>query len=311
MCNAARKFSIALVAFFTAISVASSNAYAGSGLIAAEEGGANGYQHGVERTRFAAGRLNEQTRTVEEFGFSKVLGANGVIATNLRNGLVIATQNSATDKNTASTLQERANSSYPFSPEKHNEMVIEYFVAAGIPKEQIGGIHANTYLSGGGKVSNSATVRKVDGYASVLKRVVGNNFLVAESIAWARLDSEGKSTSEWVYWPAIPAKALADARRIEELTTGQRREEYLSRLPAGLVKGSTVIHHSAATDEGSFEALATYDVVERRDISPEGLEKISKAPQGEVIVRHFDAEGLERRLPSERFSLGVPDLRAK
>ena len=57
---------------------------------------------------------------------------------------------------------------------------------------------------------------------------------VVESVAWARLDNNGKSISEWVYWPAIPAKALADARLLQQKTTGPGKAEFLARLPAGL-----------------------------------------------------------------------------
>jgi hypothetical protein len=300
-----------IAALLTVICSSSICAQVASGIIASDEGGASGYQHSIERSRFVLGRSDEQPRMVEEFGFSKVVGSIGVVATNLRNGLVISTQNGGMDK--ASPPQEvEAKTEYPLSPDQHNAMVMEYFIAAGIPREQVGGIHANTYLSGGGVGEDAASVRRVDGYTSVLARVVGGKILVAESIAWARLDKDAKSVSEWVYWPAIPAKALAEARLLLELTTGPRRAEYLTLLPAaGFSSGTVVIHHSPATDEKAFEALATYDVTYNPGISAGASDNMSKAPQAVAVIRHFDAQGMERRLSSERFNLGLSDPKAK
>jgi hypothetical protein len=303
--------SFSIAALFAAICAGSACAQAAGGIIASDKGGASGYQHSIERSQFVTGSSVEQLRPIEEFGFSKVVGRKGVFATNLRNGLVIATQNDGMDKSEALPPQEEARAEHLRYPDKHNTMVMDYFIAAGIPRDQVGGIHANTYLSAGGASADALLVRKVDGYASVLERVVGDKFPVADSVAWARLDNDGKSVSEWVYWPAIPARAIADARLLEELTTGSRRAEYLARLPAGLPPGIVVIHHSSATDEGPFEALATYDVVDSRSVSTEGADKMSKAPAGVAGVRHFDAEGVERRLPSERLNLGLPDPKAK
>jgi hypothetical protein len=204
-----------------------------SGSIAADDGGAPGYQHSVERSRFVTGSsINQVLDPVREFGFSKVVGPNGVFATNIRNGLVIATQSGGMDKSEVGREQDAAKSEHLLDPNKHNAVVTDYFVTAGIPRNQIGSVHANTYLSASGARDDPTPVPKVDGYASILERVLDNKFLVAESVAWARLDNEGQVVTEWVYWPAIPAKVLAEARRLEELTVGSRKEEFLARLPA-------------------------------------------------------------------------------
>lgn len=311
MCTRSHSFSAA--ALLLAILAASASAQAADGTIASDEGGAFGYQHSIERSRFITGGSVDQRRLIEEFGFSKVVGPNGVFATNLRNGLVIATQNAGGDKSGAGPQQDYKKAEHMLDPNKQNTMVMDYFVAAGIPRDQVGGIQALTSLSASGRAEDAASLRlKVDGYCSVLERVVAGKFPVADSIAWASLDNQGKSISESVYWPAVPAKALADARLLAELTTGPRRAEYLARLPAGLPAGTVVIHHSAATDEGPFEALAAYDVIDDRGVSAEGADKMSKAPVGGVsTIRHFDAEGKERRLLSERLSLGPSDAKYK
>jgi hypothetical protein len=302
----------AIAALIASTCLSSAGAQAADGIIASEKGGANGYQHSIERSRFVHVTPGESPRIVNEFGFAKVAGSAGVFATNTRTGLVIATPNGVLDKQVhMSTEATKAKYENLLDPDKHNSMVVQYFTSAGIPKDQIGHVHAVTSLSGGGIGEHAASIRKVDGYASVLSRVVGDDFPVAESVAWARLDDEGKSISEFVYWPAIPAKAIADARSLKERTTGAQRAEYLMRLPLEGSAGTVVIHHSPATDEGPFEALATYDVLDHPRTLEKSSDKVSKAPAGIAVVRHFDVEGNERRLPSERFNLGLSDPRAK
>lgn len=187
------------------------------GLIASDEGGAVGYQHSLERSRFVTGATGAELRRVEEHGFSKVVGPDGVFATDLRNGLVVAVQSGGSDKGEGKAGDVEAKPGYVMDPDKHNKQVIDYFLAAGVPKDQIGGVHATTYLSSSGSAQDVRPAPpKVDGYASVLERKI-EKYAVVDSVAWARMNEQGKVVSEWVYWPAIPAKALADAKRLEEL----------------------------------------------------------------------------------------------
>jgi hypothetical protein len=280
-----------------------------AGLVGADAGGAPGYVHSLERSRFVTGGTNaRELRRVEEHGFAKVVGPDGVFATNLRNGLVIAVQSGGANKGEARG-KEAATAGYVMDPDQHNQQVVDYFVAAGVPKDQIGGVRANTYLSSGGSTQDArAAPVKVDGYASVLQRKI-DKYVVIDSVAWARMNDQGRAVSEWVYWPAIPAKALADAIRLEELAESA---DFLARLPAGLPRGTVVIRHSPATEDGPFEAFASYDVIEMKP-SPAaaGRENLSTAPMGVAVERHFDVDGVERRLPSERRYLGADNAREK
>ncbi len=116
------------------------------------------------------------------------------------------------------------------------------------------------------------------------------------------MNEHGNVRSEWVYWPAIPAKALADARRLEELA---RSSEFLARLPAGLRDGQVVIRHSSATTQGQFDVFASYDIAERRSSPEKTLGNYpTNVNQVVHVVRHFDVDGVERRLPQERRNLG-------
>src|SRR5262249_32841898 len=157
----------------------------------------------------------------------------------LRNGLVIAIQAGGANKGEV-RADAAAMRTYVTDPNKHNEQVAAYFVGAGVPKDQIGGVHANTYLysSGSMKDERPAAV-KVDGYASILERKI-DKYPVVDSVAWARMDVQGRVVSESVYWPAIPAKVLADARRLDGLVSSGKAE-FHARLPAGLTTGKVAI----------------------------------------------------------------------
>ena len=278
-----------------------------AGLVRAEDGGAPGYQHGFERSRFAMREQQSPVRRVEENGFAKVVGPAGVFAVDLRNGLALAVQSGGANKGEA-TAPEAASAqvqAYSLDAGKHNEQVTDYLVSAGIPRDQVGGVHANTYLSASGSTQDERPAApRIDGYASILERKI-DKFGVPDSTAWARLDGQGRVISEWVYWPPIPAKALADARRLEELIAS-KDQAYSGRLPSGLPLGKVVIRHSSATEDGPFEAYASYDVVERREAVIPPLNKADGDVRVvAVTVRHFDLEGNELRLPQERRSHGA------
>jgi hypothetical protein len=289
------------------VAILASMAFAGSaiaqspppGLISSDEGGAPGYQHSLERSRFVPGPQGAELRRFQEHGFAKVMGPAGTFATDLRNGLVIAVQAGGANKGEARVEAP----AYVMDPVKHNEQVVAYFVAAGVPRDQIGGVHANTYLSSSGSMKDERPAPvKVDGYASILERKI-EKYWVVDSVAWARMDEQGRVVSEWVYWPAIPAKVLADARRLEELVS-PGRTEYLARLPAGLPAGRVVILHSSATEEGPFEVYVSYDVLERREYSPPLIDKSRGDSRVVSVIRHFDVDGAELRLPQERRNMG-------
>ena len=269
-----------------------------AGNIRADSGGGDGYQHGIQHSRFIVGANG---RGVSEFGFIKVVGSEGTFAVDANNGAVIAIPN-------ARSTEQQKSVWYTLGADKHNQQVLNYFVAVGFPKDQISGVHATTslYASGGAEGSAApAPQPKIAGWQSVLERVI-NGVPVVDSLAWARMNDQGKVISEWVYWPAIPSKAMDEARQLSAKVSQEgERAAFLSRLPPDLPSGKVVIRHSAATAQGPFEAFASYDVVERRMLSesmgPSGADRMIPAVS---IVRHFDVEGKERKLAQERPSPG-------
>ncbi len=276
-----------------------------AGLLRADDGGAPGYQHGFERSRFFMREQQSAVRRVEENGFAKVVGPAGVFAVDLRNGLALAVQSGGANKGEATAPEAASAQPYSLDAGKHNEQVTDYLVSAGIPRDQVGGVHANTYLSASGSTQDERPAApRVDGYASILERKI-DKFGIPDSTAWARLDEQGRVISEWVYWPPIPAKALADARRLEELVAS-KDQAFSGRLPSGLPLGKVVIRHSSATEDGPFEAYASYDVVERRETVIPPLDRTQNEVRVvSVNVRHFDLDGNELRLPQERRNHGA------
>jgi hypothetical protein len=225
-----------------------------------------------------------------------MIGSDGVFATNLQNGAVMALPNAHADR-------EQTAAGYALDPNRHNEQVVDYFLAAGVPRDQIGGVHTLTLLSSSGyRGEPRAASPKVDGYISVLQRKI-DNYPVVDSVAWARMSEQGRAISEAFYWPAIPAKALADARRLEEvLGRNSDKSAFLARLPANLPPGNVVIRHSSATVERPFEVFASYDVLEQRTSPASGIPGYPSGTRlaiSATILRHFDVDGVERRLPQE------------
>jgi hypothetical protein len=255
-----------------------------------------GYRHSAASSRFFASESFARIKPVEEHGFVKYQGREGVLAIDEKTGLALAVPSASQDK--ASRTPVKADDAVSMlDPDKQNEMVLDYFVKAGLPRSQVADVHANTYLSASGPTSGAMSVQpRVDGYASIVTRKAGN-FIVVDSVAWARLTDRGQVIGEWVYWPPLPARVIDDARRLNELLNGPRRGEFLAKLPSAQRTGRVVVRHSSPFAGGAFEAFASYDVLERRESPERGTTS--------TYVRHFDVDGREIRLPQERRSLGA------
>ena len=99
---------------------------------------------------------------------------------------------------------------------------------------------------------------------SLLQRVV-QGVSVVESVATARFDSDNTTTSEELYWPAIPASVVMAAVAFhEKLMEPKALDAYKRKLPRNAQgSGQVVIHHSdpAAAEFSPFASLTTYDVI--------------------------------------------------
>jgi hypothetical protein len=186
------------------------------------------------------------------------------------------------------------NAGVPFSPytgdiSSHEALVQKYFIGAGLPADQVGGVRTNVGATGTGALGGERVTEQYF-YSSIITRAV-NGIPVDESHAWARLDVNGNVVAENVYWPALNASVISDAVALSQTvaSTSPISATYLGSLPvpASVASiGKVVIHHSSEFVRTTFEDYACYDV----QIVPS---------LGGGYVRHFDKNGAEIRLPQE------------
>jgi len=140
-----------------------------------------------------------------------------------------------------------------------------YFASFGVSACQVG--HAQIDAGSGGRTV--ALARAVDGIA------------IAESLAYARFDDQNQSTSEGLYWPAIPADVVSSARALQaKLADPTELAAYKAKLPADAQgDGTVVLHHTSSSSTAAFAAAATYDVA-----TPPG-------PLGRGSMLSFDTDG--------------------
>jgi hypothetical protein len=259
-----------------------------SGVIEAEPGGIPGYQHGIDRSKFDPGANRSEKN---EFGFTKVVGSNGTFGVDLRNGLAAGLPN-------ARSKSGEAEKWYSRTPAEHNAAVLDYFTRGGIRPEQVAAVHATMSLTASGEREQRAlTPPTVAGYQSVLHRQA-DGISVSDSVAWARMNDDGAVIAEWVYWPAIPAAVVADANKMRAMVGNDAdKSAFTAHLPPNLPAGNVVIRHSSAASDGPFEIFASYDVPER--IASPSQDAQHQEGHGVLVVRHFDVNGRERKLPQE------------
>jgi len=210
-----------------------------------------GYVHLMENSRFSVGAAPAQ---VAEFGMAKIVGDQGTFATR-PTGMVIALSNADALVRTKLAL--------PGGAAAHNQAVRAYFVAGGIPTDQIASVQPYAAMSNSG-VGNAGpdevqAGRKLEYYFSVLERQL-DGIPVADSFAWARLDEDAEPVLESVYWPEIPSSVVEQAKALQaHVADATASQAMFAKMPAGAA-GKVAIHHSPGVWDGTFTATATYDV---------------------------------------------------
>jgi hypothetical protein len=239
------------------------------------------YVHGLNCSRLA---LGPNTEIKEERGMARKRGDWGVYVIDHSNGHVMGGQRAGSP-----LLHDTP--PYGASVTEHGEAVKAYFSSCGLPASEIAGVLPRV---GGLEVARVGEAPHQEGppmYYSVLTRAI-DGVPVKESFAWARIAVSGEVIREDVYWPAIPAAALAEAHELRaQLATAEGRAAFRASLPLaqGAGEGEVAIRHTSAfaAPGTPFEAHATYDVNDRDG-------------HGATTTRHFDVRGRELRLPQER-----------
>ena len=242
-----------------------------------------GYHHTFDRSRFAASLTKELT-AFRENGFEKIAGEQGVFAVDALNGWALAVPNAGAE------ITKRP--PFPGNADDHNQHAREYFRAAGIPDDQVSGVHVNTLMQGGAGGDGARVPDRFLGYYSVLERSI-QGVPVVDSQAWVRFNVDGDVVEESIYWPALPASLADDIARF---TTTAADHHYRAKLKAAVAldvpSGKLAIHHASSTDHRAFTALVTFDVnpVEHR----------------KARMHHFDSTGELVQIPNETESSATP-----
>src|SRR5262249_23962514 len=251
------------------------------GTISAPAGGGAGYQHGPDHTQVVVGG---HRKIAERYGYLRMVGEQGAVATNIANGSTVA----AAAPNSSSASLPPFGTGY----QDHDKFVKEYFLKLGVPTDQVGSVRAMTMLEAHGPSSEVArTIPRITAYYSTLQRTV-DGVPVADSFAWARVNSRGEVVHEGVYWPAIPADVVNQVRQFRELLADPHRTEtFKARLAVTGGEGAVVIRHTPATSGDAFESFASYDVTLH---VPASQQKTSAPGTTVTVIRHFDLNGKER-----------------
>lgn len=190
-----------------------------------------------------------QTRK-SEFGFEKVEGDDGAFVTTSATGMVLAMLDADSPR--------RARFGWTSGPDDHNRRIRDYFVACGLPSEQIAYISAHATVGGAAQEGGDPPQMDLASYTTSISRAI-DGIPVYESYAWGRLNVDGDLVAEGVYWPAIPAAVAADARALQAaLADPDVRASLDAQIGAARSYG-VVIHHRVGTSLGEAFAVASYD----------------------------------------------------
>jgi hypothetical protein len=239
--------------------------------------GAIGYQHTIERSKFA---LGSGVAARDEFGMHKIVGDQGVFATRA-SGMVTAITNG----------DSTARQGIPIGDDKlHNDAVRRYFVASGIPEDQIAAVQDFQVVRApaSGDQPDDPSKRTVMYRYSMLKRSI-QGIVVADSFAWARMNVDGAVVEEQVYWPSIPGSVIDSAL---EFSAKLKDEAVLvafeAQLPPHRTPSGVVIRHSPGEWDGTFFADAYVDVVQDQPSFPATLHATRT---GVVVQLPWELEG--------------------
>lgn len=205
----------------------------------------------------------------------KLVGPWGVFATHAKTGMVLALPNADAPSRTAPP--------FPGGAEAQNVAVKTYFLSAGLPADQVQGVRTMSLMtaSGFGASEEPPTFQPVTSDSVISRQYAG--IAIADSYAWARLNSNSDVVTESVYWPEIPSTILNEATAFaKNLSDAAWQKAFLAKLPPP-ANGQLVIHHTPGTWNGAFSAAVSYDV-----------------PAGGGRLLHFSQVGVAFSLPEEQ-----------
>jgi hypothetical protein len=237
---------------------------------------ARGFSFRVQSSRFRLGKVVSER---SERGMHRVIGDEGVIAVHEATGDVRSIPNAGAP---TTLVRDRP------EVEAHNRAVKDYFLGLGLPQEQMMAPHVTTLHQASGSIAEPAIQPGKDTgfmayYTNIGRQIDG--IVVADSVAWARINADGEVVSEEIRWPAIPADVVHDAKKLAELMRAPESAKGFREMIGVAGEGQVMIHHATWMSPTSFEPFASYDVMD----APGGRDARAR-------VRHFLIDGTEVRL---------------
>jgi hypothetical protein len=237
---------------------------------------ATGYRHDLAHSGFrlgagASSRLDEQEQAEYH------IGSEGGVSINLRNGAFLAVPSAG-----APCFA----SDWKGSAEEHSARVLDYFLKAGVPAEQIAGTHVLTEMGvdeGPGQLTSPKP--RLIAYSTHIDRQVAG-VPVPNSRMWASFSADGLIRSEGAFWPTVPGAVVAAATALKAAVDREGLDAFHRRLRSARsdireTTGRVAILHSDAQSDGPVEFIAAYEV-------------LSDGPKPHSVF--FDANQLEVRL---------------
>jgi hypothetical protein len=225
---------------------------AGTSTEAGKSAGIPGYVHTLARSRFVIGKITGET---DEFGMHKIIGDDGVFATEIVSQGVTAIPDFEVPSPTGQY--------FPGGYVAQNAEVVSYLTGAGLPADQILSVTDDetgvSRWSGGdsGDIFDPKNVVVVTWFTVFHRGYEG--VPIEDSTGWAILGSHGESLEEKVFWPAIGQDVVTELEAFQAvLSDPNTQAAFLARLPSGLSGGHLAIHHTLLEWQGPFEAHPCY-----------------------------------------------------
>lgn len=228
-------------------------------------GGHMGYRHEISKSKFAGGTLLQTKPFLQQEGISYI-GTDGDFGA-WNNGFVLAVPHAKSASAMAGPLSN--------NPDTHSTRVRSYFVANGLPEDQIGGADINTEMEEGADPAGHVVHHRFLGYVTILSRKV-DGVRVGESFAVAKFNENDEAVYESVWWPPLNSVTTAADTFRAKLQDPAKNAAFRSVLPPELSGevGELVLHHARPADRVWYNVI-TLDI----------------AKPGTPYIWHFDVNG--------------------
>ena len=174
--------------------------------------------------------------------------------------MMIVLPNGFVSGSTHANAVARGVGAYSTDSNAHNAHVVSYFLAAGMPADQMSAPHVTTRVLSVGTEAAGETARRLLGYTTVIGRVVEGT-RIEGSFAWAEFNKNNETIDEQVWWPELPASIRDDVNIMKSVVGDSSKSATLrSKLPREVdgEAGEIVVHHEPPMG-ASFPTKVTLD----------------------------------------------------